>query len=240
MIEIIPAIDLIEGKCVRLTHGDFDQKTVYSDDPVEIAKGFEAVGLNRLHMVDLDGARTGRPANLGILERVAGETSLEIDFGGGIKTRADLESVFAAGAAIANIGSLAVKQPETFFVWLEEFGGNRILLGADCRNGRIAINGWQTGTGLSVVDFLSENSARGVKKAFITDIGRDGALSGPSLALYEKIIQELPGLELIASGGVSSIGDVEGLDRIGCSGVIVGKAIYEGRITGKELSRYAR
>jgi len=240
MIEIIPAIDLIEGKCVRLTHGDFDQKTVYSDDPVEIAKGFEALGLHRLHMVDLDGARTGRPANLGTLGRVAGGTSLEIDFGGGIKTRGDLESVFAAGAAIANIGSLAVKEPEIFLAWLEEFGGSRILLGADCRDGKLAINGWQTDTEVPVISFLTENRGRGVKKAFVTDIGRDGAMSGPSIALYEQIMREVPGLELIASGGVGSIGDIEELDRIGCSGVIVGKAIYEGRITEKELIRYAR
>ena len=240
MIEIIPAIDIIEAKCVRLTYGDFSRKTVYSDDPLEIAKRFESIGLRRLHMVDLDGAKRGNPANLAVLERVAAGTSLTIDFGGGVKTETDLQSIFAAGAAIANIGSLAVKEPDTFVEWLDKFGRDRILLGADCRNEKIAVNGWQTDTEVSVFDFLERMNSRGVRSAFVTDIGRDGAMSGPSVDLYERIMAELPALELIASGGVSSIRDVEELDRIGCRGVIVGKAIYEGRITEEELARYAR
>jgi phosphoribosylformimino-5-aminoimidazole carboxamide ribotide isomerase len=240
MIEIIPAIDIIEAKCVRLTYGDFSRKTVYSDDPLEIAKRFESIGLRRLHMVDLEGAKRGNPANLAVLERIAAGTSLTIDFGGGVKTETDLQTIFAAGAAIANIGSLAVKEPDTFVEWLDKFGRDRILLGADCRNEKIAVNGWQTDTEVSVFDFLEGMNSRGVRSAFVTDIGRDGAMSGPSVDLYERIMAELPALELIASGGVSSIRDVEELDRIGCRGVIVGKAIYEGRITEEELARYAR
>lgn len=240
MIEIIPAIDLIDGKCVRLTQGDFSRKTVYSHDPIEIAKRFESLGLRRLHMVDLDGAKSGRPANLAVLERVATGTHLTIDFGGGIKTEADLESVFAAGAAIANVGSLAVNDPDTFLAWLDRFGGERILLGADCKNEKIALNGWQTETAISIFDFLKDMNPRGVRKTFVTDIVRDGAMSGPSVELYSRILAQIPDLELIASGGVSSIEDLEALDLIGCSGVIVGKAIYEGRITDGELARYAR
>ena len=240
MIEIIPAIDIIEGKCVRLTHGDFARKTVYSDDPLELAKRFESIGLRRLHMVDLDGAKSGRPANLAVLESVAAGTGLTIDYGGGIKTEGDLENVFAAGASIANIGSLALKEPDTFVGWLDKFGGERILLGADCKNERLAVNGWQTETEVSVFDFLERMNSRGVRKAFVTDIGRDGAMAGPSLDLYKRIIAKIPELDLIASGGVSSILDVEELERVGCRGVIVGKAIYEGRISEEELSRYAR
>ena len=240
MIEIIPAIDVIDGKCVRLTHGDFSRKTVYSGDPLEVAKRFESLGLRRLHMVDLDGAKTGSPANLAVLERVANGTGLVIDYGGGIKTDSDLTNVFAAGAAIANTGSLAVKEQETFLAWLAGYGGNRILLGADCRNEKLAVNGWQTETEVSVFGFLERMNSRGVRKAFVTDIGRDGAMAGPSVQLYEQILSLLPDLELIASGGVSSIEDVEDLEKMGCSGVIVGKAIYEGRITEKELARYAR
>ena len=240
MIEIIPAIDIIEAKCVRLTYGDFSRKTVYSDDPLEIAKRFESIGLRRLHMVDLEGAKRGNPANLAVLEQIAAGTSLTIDFGGGVKTETDLQSIFAAGAAIANIGSLAVKEPDTFVEWLDKFGRDRILLGADCRNEKIAVNGWQTDTEVSVFDFLERMNSRGVRSAFVTDIGRDGAMSGPSVGIYERIMAELPALELIASGGVSSIRDVEELDRIGCRGVIVGKAIYEGRITEEELAHYAR
>lgn len=240
MIEIIPAIDLIDGNCVRLTYGDFSRKTVYSEDPLQMAKRFETLGLRRLHMVDLDGARAGKPANLPVLERVASGTNLEIDFGGGIQTEADVENVFAAGADVANIGSLAVKEPGMFLGWLDRFGSEHLLLGADCKAEKIAVNGWQTETDLSVFDFLDRMVDGGVRKAFVTDIGRDGAMSGPSVGLYGRIIEANPDLELIASGGVSSVQDVEELERIGCRGVIVGKAIYEGRITDEELARYAR
>jgi phosphoribosylformimino-5-aminoimidazole carboxamide ribotide isomerase len=240
MIDIIPAIDIIGGKCVRLTHGDFARKTVYADDPLEAAKRFAGLGLSRLHMVDLDGAKNGKPANLAVLELVASETDLVVDFGGGIKTKSDLENVYTAGAAAANIGSIAVKEPETFLGWVHEFGVDRILLGADCRNRKLAVNGWQTETEVSILDFLMEMYSKGVRKAFVTDISRDGAMNGPSIELYTQILGKLPDLDLIASGGVGSFGDVEALDRIGCSAVIVGKAIYEGRITDAELTRYAR
>lgn len=240
MIEIIPAIDVIDGKCVRLTHGDFMQKTIYADDPLEVAKRFEGIGFRRLHMVDLDGAKSGKPANLAVLERVASATSLVIDFGGGIKTDDDLAAVFEAGAAVANIGSVAVREPERFFGWLERFGGDRILLGADAKDGKIAIDGWATETQVEVIEMLSERVARGVRQAFVTDIGSDGAMTGPAIQLYKSILAAIPQLDLIASGGVSSIADVERLEHIGCSAVIVGKAIYEGRITDEELRRYAR
>ena len=239
MIELIPAIDIIEGKCVRLTHGDFALKTVYAEDPVEVASRFKSVGLRRLHIVDLDGAKRGSPANIPTLERIASTTSLMIDFGGGIKTDADVAAVLNAGAAIVNVGSVAVKNPETFLGWIERFGGDRILLGADCKDEKIAVNGWQEQTDISVCTLLSNYFSRGVRSAFVTDIGRDGAMTGPSLDLYKMIIEDLPELELIASGGVRSIEDVEALERVGCTGVIVGKAIYEGRISDEELSRYA-
>lgn len=240
MIEIIPAIDIIDGNCVRLTHGDFAQKTVYADDPVEVAKRFEGLGLRRLHMVDLDGAKSGKPSNLAVLEGAASATGLAIDYGGGIKTDDDLAAVFEAGAAVANIGSIAVRDPERFYEWLERFGGDRILLGADAKDGKIAIDGWATKTEVNVIEMLSERVARGVRQAFVTDIGSDGGMTGPAIGLYQSILTALPELDLIASGGVSSIDDVEKLEHIGCSAVIVGKAIYEGRITDEELKRYAR
>ena len=240
MIQIIPAIDVIDGKCVRLTHGDFTQKTVYADDPLEVAKRFEGLGLRRLHMVDLDGAKIGKPANLPVLDRVASGTDLVIDFGGGIKTDDHLVAVFEAGAAVANIGSVAVREPERFFGWLERYGGDRILLGADAKDGKIAIDGWATETEVDIVEMLSDRVARGVRQAFVTDIGSDGAMAGPAIGLYERILATVPQLDLIASGGVSSIDDVVKLEHIGCSAVIVGKAIYEGRIFDEELERYAR
>jgi phosphoribosylformimino-5-aminoimidazole carboxamide ribotide isomerase len=240
MIEIIPAIDVIDGKCVRLTHGDFERKTVYSDDPVAVAKRFEALGLRRLHMVDLDGAKTGKPKNLTVLNSVANATNLTIDFGGGVKTDEDVNAVFDAGASIVNVGSVAVKDRETFLEWIEKYGSDRILLGADCRDWNVAINGWQTETAVSIFDLLKDYNEKGVTAAFVTDIGRDGAMAGPSVDLYKKILTAVPELQLIASGGVGSIGDIESLDAIGCSAVIVGKAIYEGRITDEELAKYAR
>ena len=239
MIELIPAIDIIGGKCVRLTYGDFARKTVYADDPVVVAKRFDAIGLRRLHIVDLDGAKRGSPANIPTLERIASNTNLTIDFGGGIKTDADVAGVLDAGAAMVNVGSVAVKSPAVFMSWIERFGGDRILLGADCKDGKVAVNGWQEQTNLSIGDMLGDYVSKGVRSAFVTDIGRDGAMTGPSLDLYKKIIADLPELELIASGGVSSIEDVEALERVGCTGVIVGKAIYEGLISDEELSRYA-
>lgn len=240
MIEIIPAIDLIEGKCVRLTQGDFARQTIYERDPLEVAKHFEGLGLRRLHMVDLDGAKSGSPRNLTVLEQIATATGLTIDFGGGVKTDEDVQSVLRAGAGIVNVGSIAVREPERFFAWTETFGADHILLGADAKDGRIAIDGWKTDTGIDVVEMLRGHFEGGVRQAFVTDVGSDGAMEGPAIALYRSIRNEIPGLDLIASGGVSSIADVEALEAIGCSGVIVGKAIYEGLITDEELKRYAR
>jgi phosphoribosylformimino-5-aminoimidazole carboxamide ribotide isomerase len=240
MIEIIPAIDLIDGKCVRLTHGDFSRKTVYSGDPVQTARQFEDAGIKRLHVVDLDGARTGTPANVGVLKRIADVTSLIIDYGGGLRSAEDVEAAFAYGAAIVNIGSLAAREPETFLGWLDRFGADRILLGADSRDGRVAVNGWQTDTELSIIEYLASLAGRGVTSAFVTDIASDGAMSGPAIDLYKRIRSELPALGLIASGGVRSVSDIDELDAIGCTGVIIGKALYEENISMEDLAKYAR
>jgi len=237
MIEIIPAIDLIDGKCVRLAQGDFSRATVYSDDPVETAKQFESTGVRRLHIVDLDGAKNGRVTNLSVLERIARTTGLVVDFGGGIKTDEDIAAVFNAGAAITNIGSTAVKDPDRFSVWLGEYGNEKILLGADVRNETVAINGWQTPTDLDLIPFLTLWSVRGLRQAFVTDIACDGMSSGPSVELYEKIRENLPDLDLIASGGVASEDDIWALEKAGCKGVIIGRAIYEGKIDLTRLGR---
>jgi phosphoribosylformimino-5-aminoimidazole carboxamide ribotide isomerase len=236
MIEIIPAIDLIEGKCVRLSQGDFAQKKIYRDNPLDVAKEFEQHGIKRLHLVDLDGAKNGKIVNLNILETIAKNTNLIIDFGGGIKTDDDIESVFDAGAKIAAIGSVAAKQPEIFVSWLEKYGSKKILLGADVRDKLLAINGWQTPTDFEIFDFLKSYIAKGVTQVFCTDISKDGILEGASNELYCEILLHFPNLDLIASGGVSKIEDVFELEKIGCSGVIIGKAIYEGKISLKELS----
>lgn len=235
MIEIIPAIDLIDGCCVRLVQGDFTQKKVYDENPLEVARRFEGAGLRRLHIVDLDGARRGKIANLRVLESIAANTNLAIDFGGGIKTDDDLRAVFDAGAAFAGIGSIAVKEPHRFFAWLENYGGERILLGADVRDGKLAINGWQTPTEVEIIAFLKEYASKGVTQAFVTDISKDGLLEGSANDLYREIIAAVPSLELIASGGVSRIDDIYELEKTGCAGVIVGKAIYEGRIKLEDL-----
>lgn len=235
MIEIIPAIDLIDGKCVRLSQGDFARKKVYNENPLEAAKQFENAGLRRLHIVDLDGAKNGKVTNLKVLETIAGNTELTIDFGGGIKTDRDIQSVFDAGAAMASIGSVAVKEAEKFFAWLEKYGGEQILLGADVKDEKLAINGWQTSTEIEIVPFLKDYFRRGATQAFVTDISKDGLLSGSANELYAKIIDEIPAIRLIASGGVSSVADIEELEKIGCTGVIIGKAIYEGRIKLEEI-----
>ena len=230
MIEIIPAIDLIDGKCVRLSQGDFAQKKIYSENPLEVAKEFEAIGLRRLHIVDLDGAKIGKVTNLKVLETIVQNTNLTIDFGGGIKTDEDISSVFDAGARIASIGSVAVKNAEKFFEWLEKFGGEKLLLGADVKDGKVAINGWQTTTDLEILPFLKNYYAKGATNVFVTDISKDGLLQGTATELYAEILEHLPRLHLIASGGVSSLEDISELEKIGCAGVIVGKAIYENKI----------
>ena len=234
-MEIIPAIDIIEGKCVRLTEGDYSQKTVYNDTPVDVAKSFEAAGIKRLHLVDLDGAKAGKVTNWKVLESIAKNTQLVIDFGGGIKQEADLKIVFDSGAALATIGSLAVKEPALFETWLKEYGVNRFLLGADVKGENIAIGGWLETTEENIIEFIRKYTLKGVTKLFCTDISKDGKLEGPSIDLYKKIIQAFPELYFIASGGVSSMQDINELRLIGCSGVIVGKAIYEGRIKISEL-----
>ncbi|HLD53640.1 MAG TPA: 1-(5-phosphoribosyl)-5-[(5-phosphoribosylamino)methylideneamino]imidazole-4-carboxamide isomerase [Sediminibacterium sp.] len=234
-MEIIPAIDIIDGKCVRLTEGDYSQKTVYNDNPLEVAKSFEDAGITRLHLVDLDGAKAGKVTNWKVLESIAKNTQLVIDFGGGIKQESDLKIVFDSGAAFATIGSMAVKEPDLFETWLKEYGENRFLLGADVKGENIAIGGWLETTNENIIKFIQKYISKGVTQLFCTDISKDGKLEGPSIELYKKIIQHFPELYFIASGGVSSMQDINELRIIGCSGVIVGKAIYEGRIKISEL-----
>ena len=234
---IIPAIDIVNGKCVRLTRGDYSKQVVYNDDPLEVAKEFEDNGFQRLHMVDLDGAKEGRIINLPVLEKIASHTKLEIDFGGGINSIMDVETVMNAGAAIITIGSLAVKQPAILEEWLMELGPNRFLVGADVLDNNIKISGWLKDGGITIDAFLVKMLAIGVTNIFCTDISKDGAMGGPSFKLYTQIIQTHPGIQLIASGGVSSIEDILQLNEIGCCGVIIGKAIYEGLITLAELQK---
>lgn len=236
MISIIPAIDIIEGKCVRLSQGDYTQKIIYNENPVELAKQFEAAGLNRLHLVDLDGAKAGAVKNFSVLEQIANATKLQIDFGGGIKTKTELQAVFDAGAVYAAVGSIAIKSPETFSSWIHEYGAERFLLGADVRNEKIAVQGWTEQTETDVIDFIREQMSKKIAQVFCTDISLDGLLQGPSFDLYRHILAQCPGLRLIASGGVSSLEDIAKLDALGCYGVIVGKAIYEGKISLPELS----
>jgi phosphoribosylformimino-5-aminoimidazole carboxamide ribotide isomerase len=229
-MEIIPAIDIIDGKCVRLTHGDYSQKKIYNEHPLEVAKEFEGVGLRRLHLVDLDGAKAGAVKNWKVLETLAGRTSLVIDFGGGIKTDKDLSIVFDSGAPLATVGSIAVKEEETFFRWLKQFGADKFLLGADVKGEKLTVSGWTEQTEVWIYDFIQKQIEQGVQQVFCTDVSKDGALEGPSLELYQNIIQKFPQLHFIASGGVSNMEDVYRLKEIGCKGVIIGKAIYEGRV----------
>lgn len=238
MIEIIPAIDLIDGKCVRLSQGDYAQKTIYNENPLEVAQMFEDIGIKRLHLVDLDGAKAGKVINQKVLETIASQTKLTIDFGGGIKTDENIQSVFDAGAHMATIGSIAVKKKELFFAWLKKYGADKIMLGADVKDEKIAVSGWLESTDINILDFMDENIQQGVKNVFCTDISKDGLLQGPSTELYKKIIDRFKNINFIASGGVSCIKDVEELNTIGCNAVIVGKAIYEGKITLNEFKRY--
>jgi len=237
---VIPAIDIIDGKCVRLTQGDYAQKKVYNEHPLEVAKAFESIGVRRLHLVDLDGAKKGAVVNWKVLEAIAGKTNLVIDFGGGIKKEDDLRIVFENGAALATIGSIAVKDPALFAGWVKQYGADKIFLGADVKEEKIAVGGWLETTDLSIFDFLEENIKQGVKHIFCTDIAKDGLLQGPSTALYEKILQRFPQIDFVASGGVSTMADIEALAEIGCSGAIVGKAIYEERISMKELQAFIK
>ena len=237
-MDIIPAIDIIDGKCVRLTEGDYQQKKIYNENPLEVALAFEDAGIQRLHLVDLDGARAGQVRNWKVLESLASRTKLVIDFGGGIKKEEDLKIVFNSGAALATIGSLAVKDEVVFTGWLLAYGADQFLLGADVKNEKIAISGWLETTGVDVYSFLRKYKDRGVNQAFCTDISKDGRLEGPSLELYKKILQTFPGFRLIASGGVTTLQDLEDLRSAGCSGAIVGKAIYENRISLQEIQQF--
>lgn len=238
MIELIPAIDIIDGKCVRLSQGDYASKKVYNEDPVEVAKEFEANGIRRLHVVDLDGAASHHVVNYRTLEQIASRTSLIIDFGGGIKSDEDLVLAFENGAEMVTIGSLAVKEPELFVKWLDQYGSKKIILGADVKERMVAINGWKDETNLELSSFLKEYMRRGVEKVVCTDISRDGMLEGPSIELYKEILEEHAPIYLIASGGVSNIADIIALDKAGIPAVIFGKALYEGHVTMKELSNY--
>lgn len=237
-MQIIPAIDIIEGKCVRLTEGDYAQKKIYNEDPLEVAKQFEGVGLMRLHLVDLDGAKAGKVINWKVLEKIANKTGLVIDFGGGIKTEVTLKTVLDTGATYATIGSLAVKKSAIFEEWIERFGAAVFMLGADVHAEKIAVGGWLEKTEIDVYDFIGSYMNKGVTQIFCTDIQKDGKLEGPSIELYQKILQLYPSLQLIASGGVSQLKDLEELRTIGCSAAIVGKAIYENKISLLELSSF--
>jgi len=240
MIRIIPAIDILDGKCVRLTQGDYQYRKVYSDEPLEIARLFEAAGMWRLHVVDLDGARSAHVVNSEVLHQIATNTSLRIDFGGGIKSDQDLELAFECGADQVTVGSVAVKDPELFKKWLAKYGAEKIILGADVRGTELATGGWKEQTDQNLFDFLEEYHNEGINYVICTDIRRDGLLKGPSFHLYEEIREKFPDLKLIASGGVAQIEDIERLDEMGVYGVIVGKAIYEGRIELKDLADFTR
>ncbi len=234
MIELIPAIDIIEGQCVRLTKGDYDQKTVYGN-PLEMAQEFERIGFSRLHMVDLDGAKSKHIVNDEVLNRITKATNLIVDFGGGIKTDEDIRKAFDNGASMVTVGSIAVTHPELFLSWVEQYGAERLILGADVRNGKISINGWKEDSTEDLLPFLRRYIDAGVRNVLCTEISKDGTLQGPAIELYQRVMKEYPELHLIASGGVSSIEDIKSLDAAGIPAVVFGKAIYEGKINLQEL-----
>ena len=234
-MDIIPAIDLIDGKCVRLTQGDYTQKKIYNQNPLEVAKSFEAAGIRRLHLVDLDGAKAQHIVNYRVLRSIATQTSLVIDFGGGLKTDADLRIAFDNGASMITGGSIAVRDPETFFRWITDHGPDRIILGADARDGMIAVSGWTETVPLELTTFIADYRDKGVTQVICTDIGRDGMMQGPAVELYKNLLKQFPGLYLIASGGVSCMEDIFALQEAGIPAVIIGKAIYEGKIKLEEL-----
>lgn len=238
MIEIIPAIDIIGGKCVRLSQGDYNQKTVYNEHPLEVAKMFADAGIRRLHLVDLDGAKAHHIVNHAVLESIAGKTDLIIDFGGGLKSDDDLRIAFECGASMVTGGSIAVRNPDVFSGWIARYGGDKIILGADVKEKMIAVGGWTETTRLDLMPFVQAYLEQGINKVICTDISKDGMLEGPSLDLYAEMMREMPGIYLIASGGVSSIRDIEMLEEMGVPAVITGKAIYEGRFQLNELHRF--
>lgn len=237
-MEVIPAIDIINGKCVRLTQGDYQQKKEYNQSPLEVAKQLEAHGIRRLHLVDLDGAKQKKVINLAVLEEIARQTQLAIDFGGGVQSDEDLWRVFEAGARQVTGGSIAVRDSDAFINWLKKFGSNKIILGADAKDRKIAVHGWQEQTEWDVIDFIKHYHTKGIEYVICTDVAKDGLLQGPSLKLYQDILHELPQLKLIASGGVTIVDDLHQLREAGLYGVIIGKALLEGRIKLSELKEF--
>jgi phosphoribosylformimino-5-aminoimidazole carboxamide ribotide isomerase len=240
MIEIIPAIDIIEGKCVRLQKGDYLKKTIYNEDPVEVARTFEDAGMKRLHLVDLDGAKAKHVVNYKILEKISAQTKLVIDFGGGIKSDKDIKTIFTSGAGMVTIGSIAVTDPDLFFNWLDEYGRDKIILGADVKDNKIAISGWLDKTAIELQDFLETYIERGVRFILCTDISKDGMLQGTSIELYKKLKIEFPESDIIASGGITNIEEIEELEKTGIYGAIIGKSYYEGKIKLEELRKFIR
>jgi phosphoribosylformimino-5-aminoimidazole carboxamide ribotide isomerase len=236
-MRIIPAIDIIDGKCVRLTQGDYNQKKIYNESPLEVAREFEAAGLRYLHLIDLDGAKAGKVINWKVLEEITQRTNLTVDFGGGIKTDEEVHRLFDLGISQINIGSMAVKNPAKIVEWIKTFGTEKIILSADVKNEMIAISGWQEDSSILITDFLKDYIQKGIEYVTCTDISTDGMLTGPNIELYQKILLSFPQLNLIASGGVSCLEDLRDLDQIGVDGVIVGKAIYEGKVRLEELKR---
>ncbi|MBS9525124.1 1-(5-phosphoribosyl)-5-[(5-phosphoribosylamino)methylideneamino]imidazole-4-carboxamide isomerase [Litoribacter alkaliphilus] len=239
-MEIIPAIDIIGGKCVRLTQGDYSQQKTYHDSPLEMAKRFEQAGVKRLHLVDLDGAKQKQIVNKQVLEDIAQNTSLKVDFGGGVQSDEDIALAFRLGASQVTGGSVAIRKPDLFDRWIREYGTEKIILGADAKNRKIAIGGWEESTELDVVEFISSYMKKGLRYVICTDVAKDGLLQGSSLELYEEIMEEVPGVKLIASGGVSSMKDLEDLEKVGVYGAIVGKAYYEGKVTLEELAAFGK
>ncbi|WP_194777758.1 1-(5-phosphoribosyl)-5-[(5-phosphoribosylamino)methylideneamino]imidazole-4-carboxamide isomerase [Pararhodonellum marinum] len=237
-MEIIPAIDIIDGKCVRLTQGDYQQKKEYHDSPLAMAKQFEDAGIRRLHLVDLDGAKAKKIINKEVLRSITHHTALKVDFGGGVQSDHDIELAFNLKATQVTGGSIAVKNPVLFDSWLKTYGNEKIILGADAKNRKIAISGWEETTTMDVVEFIKSYQSKGLKYVICTDVAKDGLLQGPSLDLYKDILQEAPGIQLIASGGVSDVSDLEELKALGVYGVIVGKAFYEGKISLAELASF--
>lgn len=237
-MEIIPAIDIIDGKCVRLTEGDYSSKKIYNEHPLEVARQFEDAGLKRLHLVDLDGAKAGTVRNWKVLEQLAARTQLVIDFGGGVKSLEEVRKVINSGAALVTVGSIAVKDREAFLSWIGRYGADKFLLGADVRDERIVVSGWLEATAVKVYDFIEGYLQQGIRQVFCTDVSKDGRLEGPSLELYKAIVTKFPTLHFIASGGVSSMHDLEALQETGCHGAIIGKAIYEGRIPLEALRQF--
>ena len=235
---IIPAIDIIDGKCVRLTKGDYSQQTTYNEDPLEVAQQFEDAGLQRLHLVDLDGAKAGEVKNWKILEKIAGKTNLLVDFSGGISTLKNVEIAFGSGAAFAAIGSMAVKDEFTLSGWLMAFGADKFIIGADVKDEIIVIRGWTETTKITVFELIEKYKLKGVKDFFCTDVNKDGLLQGPATGLYKKILNQHPSINLVASGGVTSLEEIEELRQAGCKGAIIGKAIYENRIALSDLKRF--